>query len=214
MFGIQQAGAQDVVELVKDIRPGSSSSNIDKITNVDGTLFFKATDGSSGSELWKSDGTATGTVMVKDINPGGGSDPRYFTDLNGAVVFQANDGTNGTELWKCVLAPFVPTALTVDNPQMGSVDVTIGSGDGNPAGTKYAIYCETTSQWVQANGSLGASEVWNTASGWGTRTVYVSSPDTYTFKVKARNGAGLESALGPGTGQYVVPVELSVFSIE
>ena len=34
-------------------------------------LYFNANDGNNGYELWKSDGTASGTVMVKDINIGG-----------------------------------------------------------------------------------------------------------------------------------------------
>ena len=32
-----------------------------------GTLFFTADDGVHGQELWKRDGTAAGTVLVKDI---------------------------------------------------------------------------------------------------------------------------------------------------
>ena len=38
------------------------------LTNVGGTLFFTARDGTSGYELWKSNGTAAGTKRVKDIN--------------------------------------------------------------------------------------------------------------------------------------------------
>jgi ELWxxDGT repeat protein len=39
---------------------------------VDGTLFFVAEDPTHGTELWESDGTAAGTVLVADINPGPG----------------------------------------------------------------------------------------------------------------------------------------------
>ena len=59
--------------LVKDIRPGSSSSFPSNLTEVNGTLFFEANDGTNGRELWKSDGTSAGTVLVKDINPGSSS---------------------------------------------------------------------------------------------------------------------------------------------
>ncbi len=38
--------------------------------DINGTLFFDANDGVTGLELWKSDGTATGTVMVADIRTG------------------------------------------------------------------------------------------------------------------------------------------------
>jgi ELWxxDGT repeat protein len=48
-----------------------------------------------------SDGTAAGTVLVKDINPGGASsNPGGLADVNGILFFAANDGTHGSELWK------------------------------------------------------------------------------------------------------------------
>lgn len=54
----------------------------------------------SGIELVKSDGTASGTIMVKDIYPGRpGSYPSQFTGYKGKVYFSADDGVNGRELW-------------------------------------------------------------------------------------------------------------------
>lgn len=35
-----------------------------------GKVFFQASDGVHGRELWSSDGTAAGTVMVKELNTG------------------------------------------------------------------------------------------------------------------------------------------------
>ncbi|MCB0845086.1 MAG: hypothetical protein KDE26_17680, partial [Bacteroidetes bacterium] len=57
--------------LVKNIHPIGGSEPM-YLTNVNGTLFFQANDGGNGEELWKSDGTYDGTVMVKDINESGG----------------------------------------------------------------------------------------------------------------------------------------------
>ncbi|MDG4604397.1 MAG: M10 family metallopeptidase C-terminal domain-containing protein [Defluviicoccus sp.] len=90
--------------LVKDINPGGYSSIYwwqNPPTDVNGTLFFQADDGTGGQELWKSDGTAAGTVLVKDINPGGGgSGPGGLTNVNGTLFFSADNGTGGWELWK------------------------------------------------------------------------------------------------------------------
>src|SRR5437879_3659166 len=55
---------------VKDIRPGNFSSLPQDLTNVNGTLFFVADDGTNGPELWKSNGTAATTSLVKAIVPG------------------------------------------------------------------------------------------------------------------------------------------------
>jgi len=90
---------------VKDINPnlgsGERGSNPSHFTSVNQLLFFSATDGTNGYELWKSDGTSDGTVMVKNINPGAGdSNPANLLNINGVLYFTADNGTDGIELWK------------------------------------------------------------------------------------------------------------------
>ena len=53
-----------------------------ELTKAGGELFFAAFDVAHGDELFKSDGTAAGTTLVKDINPGANSDS-YLTELTG-----------------------------------------------------------------------------------------------------------------------------------
>ncbi len=53
--------------LVKDINAGIPfGSSIAGATAVSGRLFFTATDGLNGQELWVSDGTSAGTYRVFD----------------------------------------------------------------------------------------------------------------------------------------------------
>jgi ELWxxDGT repeat protein len=86
---------------VADLRPGPVGSAPAQLTNVGGTLFFTADDGVNGRELWKSDGTAAGTVPVADIAPGpGSSDPTQLTAMGDVLFFAADDGVNGRELWR------------------------------------------------------------------------------------------------------------------
>ncbi len=86
--------------LVKDINV-SGSSNPTDLTVVGNIVYFAADDGVHGIELWKSDGTAAGTKMVKNIAPlAKSSYPGYMTNFNGTLYFMADDGTHGQELWK------------------------------------------------------------------------------------------------------------------
>ncbi len=111
--------------LVKDIWPGISGSEPSELTSVNDTLYFYADDGTNGQELWKSDGTAGGTVIVKDIWPGSSSQPRGLTNVNGTLYFFANDGIHGRELWKSD-GTAAGTVLVKDiNPSSGSSHVGI-----------------------------------------------------------------------------------------
>jgi len=117
-------GTEAGTVMVKDIYPGSNSSSPRAtwrgLTAVDGTLFFRADDGVHGSELWKSDGSEGGTLLVNDIRPGSeGSGPYFVTEAGGALFFTADDGTHGRELWG--LLTLAPKIIRVD------IDIKPGS---------------------------------------------------------------------------------------
>ena len=100
-----------------------------------------------------------------------------------------------TNFWTLANAPAV---LTTANITASGVNLTLGAGDGNSAATVYAITETTQGKFVQADGSLGVSAVYQTAAAWGTKTVTgLAGSTTYTFEAKAQNGAGLDTAYGP-----------------
>ncbi|MGC9524240.1 MAG: ELWxxDGT repeat protein [Limnospira sp.] len=89
------------VKLVKDINPGSGSSLPNSFAASENKLFFQADDGSTGEELWVSDGTEAGTQLLKDINPGSlSSSPEPLSVVGNKLFFNAYDGGGtGRELW-------------------------------------------------------------------------------------------------------------------
>ena len=110
-------GTTSGTTLVKDIFPGANSGFVNYngtsyfgLSNVwehNGSFFFIANNNNSiasnnNIELWKSDGTGPGTVMVQDIYTGNnGSHPHNFVQFNNELYFAAYTGSsNGDELYK------------------------------------------------------------------------------------------------------------------
>lgn len=102
-------GTTNGTYMIKDINPTGNAlinTSIEKyFTKMNGVVYFGAGNDSTGAELWRTDGTAAGTYLVKDIytnnsqGPMFGSNPAFLTTLNNKVFFSAYDDIYGRELW-------------------------------------------------------------------------------------------------------------------
>ncbi|HEU4329435.1 MAG TPA: ELWxxDGT repeat protein, partial [Roseiflexaceae bacterium] len=120
------------------------------LTVLGGTLLFAANDGVHGDELWRSDGTAAGTVLVKDLYPGSiGAGIGEIRALpgTGRVAFAGSDGLSGIELWLS------------DGSASGTVqlaDLAAGAPSSNPA-----VLLPTQQQlFLLADDGVVGSEPW------------------------------------------------------
>ncbi len=77
----------------------------------------------NGRELWRSDGTAQGTVPLEIYIGSSTPNVSNLIDLGGVLYFTANNPTYGTELWRI--------NSTTGNPEV--VDVHSGASSSSPA---------------------------------------------------------------------------------
>src|SRR4030095_14184152 len=92
-------------QLVADAIPGPVGINPGRLLNVGGTLFFIGSTPDPFTftlQLWKTDGTAAGTVRVTDkvdLHEPGWMEQR-LVEFGGAVYFRGADADGDIELWR------------------------------------------------------------------------------------------------------------------
>ena len=198
--------------MVTDIVTGAgASSGPQNIAAVNGTLYFSAINTGAGSELWKSDGTALGTVFVKDLNSGSsGSFPMSFTAVGGTVFFTASTPAEARELWR------------TDGTSAGTVFVkdvlpgTASSGASlftNVNGTLYFVAqgsVEGIELWRSDGTATGTTVVADIVPGTGSsnpnwltnldgRLLFSATDPVYGNELWALNGAPLPQTIGVTT---------------
>lgn len=123
---------QAQIVLTKEINnSGALNSSPSSLFTFNNKIYFAADDSSGsntggtdyGKELWISDGTESGTVLVKDLRTGtSNSTPSFFFNYNNTLYFSANPGsgnvlftTDGTENGTTeVGAPFIFNQVEVN----------------------------------------------------------------------------------------------------
>lgn len=136
-------GTENGTVAVKDMDPSSTKRDMDLFSSdffygrvkqgdeIKELLFFAAKNGEYGIELWKSDGTEAGTVMVKDLMAGTNysSRPGDFVELNGVVYFSAYAIDNSRNLWRTdgtEAGTYMVKSFGIDQLQPGSIEVKNG----------------------------------------------------------------------------------------
>jgi ELWxxDGT repeat protein len=154
--------------MIQEITPQIPFANPGSLTNVNGTLYFTINDGAKGTELWKSDGTSAGTVLLHDFTsttPPGSTWLSNLTNVNGTLFFEANN----TQLWKSdgtatgtteVGSFSFLTSLTSFNNTLyfsggtSAGGVGLWKSDGTATGTVDVQRVNISSPLVAMNGSL------------------------------------------------------------
>ncbi len=117
----------------------------------DHQVFFQATaeDGpETDFELWKTDGTEEGTVLVKNIDPEGSSSPHSFFPVgDGTVLFVAYDA-DGSEPW------------VTDGTEAGTRQLKNISEEGDSEPQHFARFGSVV--YFDARSDLEGRELWTT----------------------------------------------------
>jgi len=149
---------------VRDIAPGPASSMQmieyfgdrfgpplwGKVAALGAGVVFAADDGVHGEELWVSDGTEAGTLLLGDLMPGPApSSPRDLTSAGDRLFFAAEHPVLGRELW------------VTDGTPAGTVpvvDLVPGAGSSRPGDLAWLGDRLVFSAWTPAWGR----EAWRT----------------------------------------------------
>jgi len=165
-------GTESGTIMIADINPNGDAIThfylrIQDYAVMNGIYFFTAHDGVHGTELWQSDGTPAGTVMVMDINLGAGSsNPSYFQVIDDTLYFAADDGTHGRELWAVTHTTFAQddyvvtkmgqpiTIHVLDNDNYLNLDQVIINESSSPSHGNILLN-GTTFLYTPDNGFIG-----------------------------------------------------------
>ncbi len=149
-----------------------------------GILYFAGNDAASGTQLWRTDGTQNGTLMVSDFSGSSSAALVPLAVVNNQLLFYGDDGVHGEELWSAAIPPGptitpIPAQTAVVNQQL-TVDVQ-ASENGNPS----AVLAYALIQGPPQGASISATGVFT----WTPTTA--QTPGDYEITVKVTDTSDL-----------------------
>ena len=215
-------GTESGTSLFKDFRPASadSSSSANQFTalSVGGVdyLYFSGNDGSSGAELWRTNGTLAGTTLVSDIYSGtNGSNIGEIANAGSGFYFKATDGTyglfhyNGSGVSKVkTLNDATASGAPSNLAYIGSTLFFDGYQDGNGHEPWTSDGSETGTEMIkdlggEFNGNSNPSQFTRALNGIVFQAgTSATGHELYTTDGSS-SGTGLLKDINPGTGSSV-----------
>jgi len=205
--------------MVSDIRSGSGDGallggplDVAGLAVIGERAFFPADDGIHGRELWTSDGTAAGTYLVRDINPGPAGGAAAPVAAGTTLYFAADDGVHGEALWRSdgtttgtsLVADVEPDSTSTGFSQLRAVGggvcfsasglvvgIALGCSDGTAAGTRVLTLRRATGTSSNpANFGRAGSRLLFTANGPGGNFWGSDGSEAGTLPLRSLSGFG------------------------
>ena len=158
-------GSKSGTFMLLDIAPGAASSLGENFPNSlfvhNNLLYFQANDGVNGFELWRSDGTPSGTFMLVNAvagsgdaafsHPAGIGNTLYFVGGSGNSLWKTDGSSSGTNFIQSFQIIRFLTAFD------GHIYFSAGNNNQGEELWRYRPANNTTQMVMDLNGGLGAS---------------------------------------------------------
>jgi ELWxxDGT repeat protein len=122
------------------------------LNEINGVVLFNVVGSNGGipsNEIWKTDGTESGTSILLEINSEGYGLSSDLIKMGDYIYFIGNDGSSGFELWK------------TDGTSAGTVIVKDINPNGNGASLSHWVIFQNELYFQGDDGTLG-KELWKT----------------------------------------------------
>ena len=174
--------------------------NPTELTNLNGRLYFGATDDAHGNELWMVDGNGANLDRLGDSRLGSGDgNPSKITDVNGRVFFTALDDDGIEQLFLANELGVGPTQITAfeSYPVPDISDLT------NVDGQLYFVAKDLNNRelWTVDQNGNGLTMIDMSPSGPSYAEYLLAVGDQLVFSASGDNGLGKEiwTITSPGT---------------